>query len=39
MNPIFETSAQKYDWMNRIIAIGTGNRLADDPIYNIFEGL
>jgi Protein of unknown function (DUF3237) len=39
MNPMFETSVQKYDWMNRIIAIGTGHRLPDGPIYSIFEVL
>jgi Protein of unknown function (DUF3237) len=39
MTPIFETSAPKYDWMNRIIAIGTGHRLPDGPIYSIFEVL
>jgi hypothetical protein len=37
MNPVFETSAPKYDWMNRIIAVGMGHRLADGPLYNIFE--
>jgi hypothetical protein len=39
MNPVFETSAPKYDWMNRIIAVGTGDRLPDGPIYSIFEVL
>jgi hypothetical protein len=39
MNPMFETSSPKYDWMNRIIAIGTGHRLADGPLYSIFEVL
>lgn len=39
MNPVFETSAPKYDWMNRIIAIGVGHRLADGPLYSIFEVL
>jgi hypothetical protein len=39
MNPVFETSAPKYDWMNRMIAIGTGHRLPDGPIYSIFEVL
>jgi hypothetical protein len=39
MNPVFETSAKKYDWMNRIIAIGTGHRLPDGPLYSIFEVL
>jgi hypothetical protein len=32
MNPMFETSSAKYDWMNRIIAIGVGHRRADGPI-------
>jgi Protein of unknown function (DUF3237) len=39
MSPMFETSAPKYDWMNRIIAIGTGYRRADGPVYSIFEVL
>ena len=39
MNPLFETSTPRYDWMNRIIAIGTGHRLADGPLYSIFEVL
>jgi hypothetical protein len=39
MNPMFETGSKKYDWMNRIIAIGTGVRLADGPVYSIFEVL
>jgi hypothetical protein len=39
MNPMFETSSRKYDWINRIIAIGIGHRLADGPVYNIFEVL
>jgi Protein of unknown function (DUF3237) len=39
MNPLFETSAAKYDWMNRIITVGTGHRRADGPIYSVFEVL
>jgi hypothetical protein len=39
MNPMFETSAPKYDWMNRIIAVGTGHRPPDGPLYSIFEVL
>lgn len=38
-NPMFETSAPKYDWMSRIVAIGTGHRMPDGPIYSIFEVL
>jgi hypothetical protein len=39
MSPMFETSAKKYDWMNRIICVGVGNRLADGPVYSVFEVL
>jgi Protein of unknown function (DUF3237) len=35
----FETNIAKYDWINRIVAIGVGNRLADGPLYNVFEVL
>ena len=34
---LFETSAPEYDWINRIAAIGIGQRLADGPLYNVFE--
>src|SRR5665213_3259418 len=37
VNPLFETSATKYDWINRIIAIGIGHRFVDGPVYNILE--
>jgi hypothetical protein len=36
---LFETSAPKYDWINRIVAIGIGERLADGPLYDVFEVL
>jgi hypothetical protein len=39
MSPMFETSAKKYEWINRIISVGIGNRLADGPVYSIFEVL
>jgi hypothetical protein len=35
----FETAAAKYDWLNRIIAIGTGRRPPEGPVYDIFEVL
>jgi hypothetical protein len=35
----FETAAAQYDWINRIVAIGIGQRLADGPLYNVFEVL
>ena len=36
---LFETSAPKYDWINRIVAIGVGDRRADGPLYSVFEVL
>ncbi len=36
MSPMLKTSATKYDWMNSIIAIGTGYQRADGPIRGIF---
>jgi hypothetical protein len=35
--PFFETGAQKYDWLNRILAIGTGRRLASGPVYEVHQ--
>jgi hypothetical protein len=39
INPLFETEAAKYDWINRVIAVGIGHRFADGPVYNVFEVL
>ena len=35
----FETASAKYDWLNRIVAIGAGHRRADGPVYSMFEVL
>jgi Protein of unknown function (DUF3237) len=37
--PMFETAAPKYDWLNRIVAVGVGFRRSDGPIYSLFEVL
>ena len=34
-----ETAAEKYGWLNRIIAVGLGHREPQGPIYRIFEVL
>jgi hypothetical protein len=39
INPLFETEAAKYDWINRVIAVGIGHRFADGPVYSVFEVL
>ena len=33
----FETAAEKYGWINRIIGIGTGHRPPEGPVYEVFE--
>ncbi len=33
----FQTSAEKYAFLNGILALGTGHRLPDGPLYGIFE--
>ncbi len=35
--PTFETAAPRYDWLNRILAVGTGHRLPTGPVYSVFE--
>jgi hypothetical protein len=35
--PRFETSAPKYAFLNRILAISVGDRKARGPIYTIYE--
>jgi hypothetical protein len=37
--PFFETAAPKYDWMDRVLAVGVGHRLADGLVYSVFEVL
>lgn len=37
INPMFEAPAGKYEWLNRIIAVGTGHRFAYGPVYSVFE--
>ncbi|OEO30744.1 phosphoserine aminotransferase [Devosia insulae DS-56] len=35
--PRFDTSAARYEWLNRIVAVGTGVRLPQGPVYWISE--
>jgi hypothetical protein len=39
ISALFETAAPQYDWINRVIAVGVGHRLADGPVYSLFEML
>ncbi len=35
--PYFETASPKYDWLNRIVAVGVGRRMPDHAAYDAFE--
>ncbi len=35
----FETATPAYSWINGILATGVGHRLADGPVYSLFEVL
>jgi hypothetical protein len=37
--PLFETAAPHYEWLNRVVAVGMGQRRADGVVYNVFEVL
>jgi len=37
--PFFETGSEKYAWLNSIVCVGFGDRLADGPRYTIHEVL
>jgi hypothetical protein len=39
INPMFETAAATYDWLNRVLAVGIGHRRPDGPVYSVFEVL
>jgi len=33
----FTTSDVRYEWLNRLLAVGVGHRVATGPIYSLFE--
>ena len=35
--PFFETAAPAYDWMNRIVTVGTGERRPNGVAYEVYE--
>lgn len=37
INPLFETASPTYEWLNRIVGIGTGHRLSSGPVYRVYE--
>ena len=37
INPVFETSAANYLWLNELVAIGTGRRTVNGVVYRLFQ--
>lgn len=37
--PYFETAVEKYDFLNKLVAVAYGHRLASGPVYSVFEVL
>ena len=37
VTPDFETAAEKYDWLNRIVSVALGHRIPGGAIYHVFE--
>jgi hypothetical protein len=37
--PFFETASPKYAWLNKLVAVGVGERRGADVVYEVFEVL
>jgi hypothetical protein len=35
--PLFETADARYDWLNRVAAVGIGHRQSGAAVYSVFE--
>jgi hypothetical protein len=35
--PFFETGASQYAWLNNIVTVGIGHRIATGAVYSVFE--
>jgi hypothetical protein len=35
--PFFETSSSRHSWINKIVAVGVGERRGDSVVYEVFE--
>jgi len=35
--PYYETASEKYGWLNRIVSVAFGHRMAGGAIYQVFE--
>ncbi|UPG94552.1 DUF3237 domain-containing protein [Luteibacter aegosomatissinici] len=39
MTAQFETGSAEHSWLNRLVAVGTGKRLPEGPVYDVYEVL
>jgi hypothetical protein len=39
ITPSFETGDNRYAWPNQLVAVGTGHRLPEGPVYDIYKVL
>ena len=39
ITPSFETADDRYAWLNQLVAVGTGHRLPEGPVYDIYKVL
>ena len=37
ITPVFHTSDPRHEWLNRIVAVGIGERFPEGPRYDIYE--
>ena len=37
--PYYETASEKYGWLNRIVSVAVGHRMAGGAIYQVFKML
>jgi hypothetical protein len=37
VTPYYETSSERYGWLNRIVSVAHGHRMAGGAIYQVFE--
>jgi len=35
--PYYETASEKYSWLNRVVSVAYGHRMAGGAIYQVFE--
>lgn len=38
-SPVFETSSEKYDWLNKTVVISTGKRVPGKAVYSLYRVL